>query len=84
MAATVAVTVVTGNLVSGNVSFIDLATQEATGYTATGIRIADAAVTPLARAGLLAAAKTMALTTFDLLADPARVRAAKDEFARSR
>jgi len=26
----------------------------------------------------------MALTTFDLLADPARVRAAKDEFARSR
>ena len=45
---------------------------------------ADAAVKPLARAGLLAAAKTMALTTFDLLADPARVRAAKDEFARSR
>jgi hypothetical protein len=26
----------------------------------------------------------MALTTFDLLADPARVRAAKEEFARSR
>ena len=32
----------------------------------------------------LAAAKTMALTTFDLLAEPARVKAAKDEFARSK
>jgi hypothetical protein len=31
---------------------------------------------------MLAAAKTMALTTYDLLADPARVRAAKEEFAR--
>jgi metal-dependent amidase/aminoacylase/carboxypeptidase family protein len=43
---------------------------------------AEAAVGPLARAGLLAAAKAMAMTTYDLLADPARVRAAKDEFAR--
>jgi amidohydrolase len=43
---------------------------------------ADAAVAPLARAGMLAAAKTMALTAFDLLDDPARVRAAKEEFAR--
>lgn len=43
---------------------------------------ADAAVKPLARAGLLAAAKTMAMTTLDLLADPGRVKAAKDEFAR--
>ena len=42
----------------------------------------DAAVQPLAHAGMLAAAKTMALTTYDLLADPARVRAAKEEFAR--
>jgi len=44
---------------------------------------ADAAVKPLARAGMVAAAKTMALTTLDLLADPSRVRAAKDEFARA-
>jgi amidohydrolase len=42
---------------------------------------ADAAVKPLARAGLLAAAKTMALTALDLLADPARVEQAKREFA---
>jgi amidohydrolase len=43
---------------------------------------ADAAVKPLARAGLLAAAKTMAMTTLDLLAEPARVDRAKQEFAR--
>lgn len=42
----------------------------------------EAAIRPLAHAGMLAAAKTMALTTYDLLADPARVRAAKEEFAR--
>jgi hypothetical protein len=33
---------------------------------------------------MVAAAKTMALTTLDLLADPARVQAAKEEFARTR
>jgi hypothetical protein len=33
---------------------------------------------------MVAAAKTMALTTFDLLAEPARVKAAKDEFGRSK
>jgi len=43
---------------------------------------AAAAVGPLARAGMLAAAKAMAMTTCDLLADPARVQAAKEEFAR--
>ena len=42
---------------------------------------ADAAVKPLARQGMVAAAKTMAMTTFDLLAEPARVKAAKKEFA---
>jgi amidohydrolase len=42
----------------------------------------DAAIKPLAHAGMLAAAKTMALTAYDLLADPARIRAAKEEFAR--
>lgn len=43
---------------------------------------AEAAVGPLARAGLLAAAKTMAMTAWDLLEEPGRVRAAKEEFAR--
>ena len=42
----------------------------------------DAAIKPLAHAGMLAAGKTMALTAYDLLADPARIRAAKEEFAR--
>jgi amidohydrolase len=73
----------------GNVSQVIPTIQPMIGIAPPGTAIhtrefADAAVTPLARAGLLAAAKTMALTTFDLLADPARVRAAKDEFARSR
>jgi hypothetical protein len=45
---------------------------------------ADAAVQPLARAGLLAAAKTMAMTTYDLLAEPGRVARAKEEFARAK
>jgi hypothetical protein len=31
---------------------------------------------------MLAAAKTMALTAYDLLEDPSRVRRAKEEFAR--
>ena len=43
---------------------------------------ADAAVKPLARAGMVGAAKTMAMTALDLLADPGKVKAAKDEFAR--
>ena len=43
---------------------------------------AAAAVQPLARQGMLAAATAMALTAADLLADPARVTAAKAEFAR--
>ena len=42
---------------------------------------ADAAVKPLARAGLLAAAKTMAMTTLDLLAEPGLVEKAKRGFA---
>ena len=37
----------------------------------------DAAVKPLAHAGMLAAAKTMAMTTFDLLANPTLVARAK-------
>jgi amidohydrolase len=39
-----------------------------------------AAVTPLARKGLEGAAKTMAMTTYDLLADPALVKKARAEF----
>ena len=42
---------------------------------------ADAAVKPLARAGLLAAAKTMAMTTLDLLEEPGLVERAKKAFA---
>jgi len=42
---------------------------------------AEAAVKPLARQGLVMAAKTLAMTTADLLADPTLVRRAKDEFA---
>jgi amidohydrolase len=39
-----------------------------------------AAVTPLARQGMCQAAKTMAMTTYDLLADPALVKRARAEF----
>ncbi|MGH7356760.1 MAG: M20 family metallopeptidase [Candidatus Rokuibacteriota bacterium] len=39
-----------------------------------------AAITPLAREGTLAAAKAMAMTTYDLLADPALVARARREF----
>jgi amidohydrolase len=39
-----------------------------------------AAVTPLARQGLCQAAKTMAMTAYDLLADPALVKKARVEF----
>ena len=41
-----------------------------------------AAVSPLARIGTLTAAKAMALTTLDLLAEPGLVKRAHDEFAR--
>jgi amidohydrolase len=73
----------------GNVSQVIPAIQPMVAIAPTGMAIhtrefADAAVKPLARAGMVAAAKTMALTTFDLLADPARVKAAKDEFVRSK
>ena len=38
--------------------------------------------TPLARAGMVAAAKALALTALDLLADPAALQSAKKEFRR--
>jgi len=73
----------------GNVSQVIPAIQPMVAIAPTGMAIhtrdfADAAVKPLARAGMVAAAKTMALTTLDLLAEPARVMAAKDEFAKSK
>ncbi len=71
----------------GNVSQVIPAIQPMIGIAPEGMAIhtrdfADASVRPLARAGLLAAAKTMAMTTLDLLAEPARVEEAKAEFAR--
>jgi amidohydrolase len=41
---------------------------------------AEAAVSPLAREGMLAAAKVMAMTTLDLLAEPGLLDRAKQEF----
>jgi len=71
----------------GNVSQVIPAIQPMIGIAAEGMAIhtrdfAEAAVKPLARAGLVAAAKAMAMTAFDLLAEPARVALAKEEFAR--
>jgi amidohydrolase len=70
----------------GNVSQIIPAIQPMIAIAPTGMAIhtrefADAAVKPMARAGMVAAAKTMAMTTLDLLAEPKRVEAAKAEFA---
>ncbi|HXG15920.1 MAG TPA: M20 family metallopeptidase [Calidithermus sp.] len=44
----------------------------------------SAAVSPLAREGMLTAARALAMTAADLLADPALLRRARDEFARTR
>src|SRR5262245_49323236 len=71
----------------GNVSQVIPTIQPMIGIAPTGMAIhtrefAEAAVQPLARQGMLAAAKAMAMTTFDLLAEPARVKAAKEDFAR--
>ena len=43
-----------------------------------------AAVSPLARTGTLTAAKAMAMTTLDLLADPGLLKRAQDEFKRTK
>jgi amidohydrolase len=72
----------------GNVSQVVPAIQPMVAIAPLGMAIhtrefADAAVKPMARAGMVAAAKTMAMTAFDLLADPARVTAARDDFARA-
>ena len=73
----------------GNVSQVLPAIQPMVAIVPPGTAIhtrefAAAAVKPAARAGMLAAATTMALTAFDLLAEPKRVQEAKDEFARAR
>jgi amidohydrolase len=44
---------------------------------------AEWAKSPLARTGMVAAAKALAMTAVDLLADPAQLRAAKADFARA-
>jgi amidohydrolase len=71
----------------GNVSQVVPAIQPLVAIAPSGTAIhtrefAEHAVKPLARAGMIAAAKTMAMTTLDLLTEPARVQAARDEFAR--
>jgi amidohydrolase len=73
----------------GNVSQVIPAIQPYIKIAEAGMPIhsrafAEAAVKPLARQGLVTAAKTMAMTTADLLGDPALVRRAKDEFAASK
>jgi amidohydrolase len=71
----------------GNVSQVIPAIQPMIGIAPPGMAIhtrefAAAAIQPLARDGMLAAAKTMALTTYDLLAEPRRVEEAQEEFRR--
>jgi metal-dependent amidase/aminoacylase/carboxypeptidase family protein len=44
---------------------------------------AEWAKSPIAHTGMVAAAKTLALTALDLLADPAELRKAKEEFAKT-
>jgi amidohydrolase len=72
----------------GNVSQVVPTIQPMIGIAPEGMAIhtrefAEAAIQPLARRGMVAAAKTMALTTYDLLAHPAHVKAAKEEFSRT-
>jgi amidohydrolase len=71
----------------GNVSQVIPAIQPMVAIAPKGTPIhsrefAEAAVRPMARAGFVAAAKTMAMTTFDLISEPARVQQAKAECAR--
>jgi amidohydrolase len=71
----------------GNVSQVVPAIQPMVAIAPAGMAIhtrdfCEAARQPMARAGMVAAAKTMAMTTFDLLAEPGRVERAKAEFAR--
>jgi amidohydrolase len=69
----------------GNVSQVIPAIQPMVQIAPSGTPIHSrdfeaAAVTPLARQGMCQAAKTMAMTTYDLLADPGLVKRARAEF----
>jgi amidohydrolase len=73
----------------GNVSQVIPAIQPLVKVAPTGTAVhsrafLEAAVSPVAREGLVIAAKTMAMTTVDLLASPEVVRRAKAEFAAAR
>jgi amidohydrolase len=72
----------------GNVSQVIPAIQPMVQIAPTGTPIHSrafeaAAITPLARQGMCQAAKTMAMTTYDLLADPSLVKRARAEFEAS-
>jgi len=69
----------------GNVSQVIPAIQPMVQIAPSGTPIHSrafeaAAVTPLARQGMCQAAKAMAMTTYDLLADPGRLKQARAEF----
>jgi amidohydrolase len=69
----------------GNVSQVIPAIQPMVQIAPSGTPIHSrafeaAAVTPLARQGMCQAAKTMAMTTYDLLADPGLLKRARAEF----
>jgi metal-dependent amidase/aminoacylase/carboxypeptidase family protein len=73
----------------GNVSQVIPAIQPMVQIAPTGTAIHSrefeaAAVTPLARQGLCQAAKTMAMTTYDLLAVPGLLKQARAEFEAAR
>jgi len=73
----------------GNVSQVIPAIQPMVQIAPTGTPIHSrafeaAAVSPLARQGMCQAAKTMAMTTYDLLADPGHVKRARAEFEAAR
>jgi metal-dependent amidase/aminoacylase/carboxypeptidase family protein len=73
----------------GNVSQVIPAIQPMVQIAPEGTPIhsrafAEAAVQPLARQGLLASAKIMAMTACDLLANPALVKDARREFEATR
>jgi amidohydrolase len=72
----------------GNVSQVIPAIQPMVQIAPTGTPIHSrafeaAAITPLARQGMCQAAKAMAMTTYDLLADPSLVKRARAEFEAS-
>ena len=73
----------------GNVSQVTATIQPLVKIAPDGTAIhsrafAAAAVSPLARQGMIAAAKVMAMTAFDLLADPALLARARQDFETSR